>query len=135
MKKLIYSVMLCSTLVFACTSEAEHKCGTGPVKLTKQYTKEAPSKPENCLVGDTSIKQKNIYTLENVYVTNTNRDTIIYFNGSIMYDNNRVYTRECEQDYQYTDWPECGGERMFPLGLPRDAACEKPRGWCQDCCK
>ncbi len=30
----------------------------------------------------------------------------------------------CEQNEMWTDWPECGGEKMYPTSIPREVKCD-----------
>ena len=120
---LIVAVWVSIAVAGTCNREdttQKHECGKGPVVITTRYEKQQPdSKPADCKVNASPLARVSGSTYK---VPPTTGDFMLS-NTYMVYNERRWYTRDCEQDYMYTDWPECGGERMYPSSTPRDVKC------------
>lgn len=125
-------LLLAATLTHAaCNPEphgsptpVKHLCGHGPVTVTVQSEIEKEQeKPTTCAqTGSSGLKAVGGATYSSkagndITLLTTSSNMLYYYSGSAV----RVYTRLCEQDFSYTDWPECGGEKQYPAGLRHDA--------------
>ena len=108
-----------------CTSKPKHECGKGPIKITKRYTETGFNRRPTCLHKVENPKYLNGDTLD----TRTEAE-FTTADWGIQYNTVVRYATDCERDVMYTDWPECGGQEMYRVSVPRDVQdcdcdCEK----------
>ena len=114
-----YVLTLLSMLLFGNPAWAGHECNKGPVDLVYKTTSYSYDKDKKATCSLKSTWTPN----DDGSYSEPSREFYTISGNTIMWDGRPSQPESiayCRRTYRYTDWPECGGERMYPVDKPTE---------------